>query len=515
MTPVKLGGYPAKQCARRTHNQHAPGTPEPITVSPEVQALRDAGQDFETEIVDELRRRYGGSPRLLVLDDSAGWAANQRRTVEAMNDGVAVIVRGRMPDINDRAGAPDVLIRHGDGYLPVDIKNHQTLSPSANPDSPKARSKVEVSTLIEPDQRLSRRGYSNRGGSWRYDVMQLSHYTRMLQELGRHPGPGAAAGGIISTSDFTSLLGDRCGITWYDLDEEAIETYSATGPEHRKKRSALQRYDHEFEFRITVAERARAGDEIVRPYRIAECDRCEWIDYCTQVAGPDDASFATETGHLNVREWQYLYQRCGGSGTLSVTQLAGVDPVVHAEGFREQSVGTQKPGDRLAAAVKRARMTTDGVDLQPRGPNPPQVPGADVEVDLDIEWDNDDRIYQWGLRIRDGQDDTTSRYEPVVSFESLDEAAEAALAEKFADRIHRLRCQADQEGKSLKIFHWHHPETRRTRKFSAVEAVLDGVTFDLRQWFDREYFARTSSSIKDVAAIFGFRWGVDDPGGLA
>jgi predicted RecB family nuclease len=515
VTPVRLGGYPAKQCARRIHNQHAPGTPEPLGISAEVLALWNAGRVFETDVVDELQLRYGSSPRLLVLDDSAGWAENQRRTAEAMNSGVAVIVRGRLPDVNARVGAPDVLVHHDDGYLPVDIKNHQTLSPAANPDSPKARSKVEVSTLTEPDQRLLRRGYSNRGNSWRDDVMQLSHYTRMLQEFGLHPELGPSVGGIIGTSDFTPLVADSLGITWYDLDEETIETYSATGPGHRRKRSALQRYDHEFSFRMTVAERARTGAEIVRPYRIAECDTCEWVTYCTEAAGPDDASFAIEAGHLNIREWQYLYQHCGANGTLSAAQLAAVDPVAHADGFREQSVGTQKPGDRLTAVVKRAQMTATGVDLEPRGPNPPQVPAADVEIDFDIEWDSDGRIYQWGLRIRDGQNDATSRYEPVVSFDPLDEPAEVDLAEKFADRINRLRCQADQEGKSLQIFHWHHPETSHTRKFAPVAAVLDGVTFDLMQWFNREYFARPSSSVKDVAAIFGFRWSVDDPGGMA
>ncbi len=515
VTQVKLGGYPAKQCARRTHNQHAGGTPEPAPVSPDLLALWDAGRVFETAVVDEFRLRFGSSGGLLVLDDSDGWAQNQCRTVEAMQGGVAVIVCGRLPDVDGRVGAPDVLIRHHDGYLPVEIKNHRTLRPSTNPDDPRPRSKVEVSTLTAPDQRLLHHGYRNTATNWRDDVMQLSHYTRMLQDLGFHPDAGPNIGGIIGTSDFTASIGDGLGITWYDLDAETIETYSATDPKHRKKRSALQRYDHEFRFRITVAEQAQAGAEIVRPYRITECNTCEWFTYCTEIVGPHDASFAIETGHLNVREWQYLYEHCGQNGTLSVSALAAVDPVTHAEAFGEQSVGTRKPGDRLAAVAQRARMTTTGVDLEPRSPNPPQIPSADIEVDFDIEWDRDGRIYQWGLRIRDGRDDTTARYQPVVSFDPLDEATEAALAEKFADRIHRLRSRADQEHKSLRIFHWHHPEISRTRKFAVVVEALDGLTLDLMKWFDSEYFARTSSSIKDVAAIFDFSWGVDDPGGLA
>lgn len=292
--------------------------------------------------------------------------------------------------------------------------------------------------------------------------------------MGFHPDAGTNLGGIIGTSDCTALIDEDLGITWYDLDAATIETYSATAAGHRKKRSALQRYDHEFGFRITVAETALAGGESVRPYRITECDSCEWVEYRTAVAGPDDTSFAIEAGHLTARVWQYLYQHCGRNATLSVAQLAAVDPAAHVDPFREQSVGTRKPDSRLADAVKRAQ-----------------------------------------LRVRDGQDDTTARYQPVVSFGPLDEAAEEALAETFAARIPDLRCQADREGKSLQVFHWHHPEHSRTRKFAAVAAALDGITFDLLKWFNAEYFARTSSSIKEVAAIFGFGWAVDDPGGLA
>lgn len=508
MTQVTLGGYPAKKCARLTHNQYAPGTPALVEASPDVQALWDAGRVFETEVIDEFRALYGDSPALIVLDGSESWARAQRRTVAAMEAGVAVIVDGRLPDINGRRGAPDVLIRHSDGYLPVDIKNHHTLNQAK-------RSTVQVSTLTAPDERLVRGGYSNRANSWRDDLMQLSHYTRMLQELGFHPGTGPNIGGILGTSDCTSVIGDGLGITWYDLDAETIDTYSASSPSHRKKRSALQRYDHEFGFRVRVAEAAQAGGGIVRPYRISDCDTCEWFEYCAEVAGADDASFATEAGHLNIREWQYLYANCGNDGALSISQLAAVDPDAHTDGFREHSVGTQTPEKRLTKVVKRAQMTVAGTAFEPDGPNPPEVPAADIEVDFDIEWDTDGRIYQWGVRIRSGQDDTTARYEPVVSFDPLDEAGELALAEEFAARIQRLRTQAERDGKSLRIFHWHHPEISSTRKFDAVVEALDGLTLDLKKWFDSSYFARSSSSIKSIASTLGFSWGVDDPGGFA
>lgn len=506
MAPIALGGYHAKQCARVTHNLFAPGIREPAAPSPELVALRDAGIAFETEVLDELRVRFGDSERLVVLDAAVGRNEQRRRTLAAMDAGVSVIVGALLPQVNGRSGMPDILIRHASGYLPVDIKNHRTLNPSK-------RSVAWVSTLSAPDQLLTCAGYSDHGTRWRDDVMQLAHYTRMLQELGYHAG--LHRGGIIGSSDLTELVGDQHGITWYDLQAETITTYSASEPQRRKKRSALQRYDHEFAFRLEVAHAAASGRELVRPYRIGDCDTCEWFEHCAAVAGDDDASFAIETGHLNVREWQYLYRHCGDGERLSVAALAQVDPDAHAEAFRIQSVGTQKPEDRLAKVIRRARMSCADTDYEQRRPGYPAVPCADIEVDFDIEWDGEGRIYQWGLRIRDGQDDTTARYEPVVSFDPLDDDGEAELADEFVSRIRRLRQLAEREGRSLRVFHWHHPETSSTRRFAAVAEVLDGLTCDLRQWFDTEYFARTSSSIKCVAGYFGFQWEVDDAGGLA
>ena len=259
---------------------------------------------------------------------------------------------------------------------------------------------------------------------------------------------------------------------------------------------------------------ARRGDELVRPLRIGECNECPWLEHCAQVAGPDDASFALLTGHLNDREWRHLYATAGDGHTLSVAQLAAVEVDGCAADFRAQSIGTRDPRARLGNAVRRASMTLSGTDFEPVGGKWPVIPSADVEVDFDIEWDLDNRIYQWGLRIRDGHDDATARYQPVMSFAPLDDAAEAALADEMADRLTRLRADADRDGKSLKVFHWSPVELTQSARFPRVAAALSGVSVDLMAWFNREFFARGSSSIKAVAPLLGFDWGTEDAGGL-
>ena len=86
--------------------------------------------------------------------------------------------------------------------------------------------------------------------------------------------------------------------------------------------------------------------------------------------------------------------------------------------------------------------------------------------------------------------------------------------DEMADRLTRLRADADRDGKSLKVFHWSPVELTQSARFPRVAAALSGVSVDLMAWFNREFFARGSSSIKAVAPLLGFDWGTEDAGGL-
>ena len=121
---VVLGGYPAKWCPRRTHNDFSPNSPEPLAVSVELQALFDGGLDFERVVTAEMADVLGG--RMTFIDGDSDWDAAIADTLKAIDRGDEVIVNGRLPSTGRRAGAPDVLIRVSGGYLPVDIKHHHT-----------------------------------------------------------------------------------------------------------------------------------------------------------------------------------------------------------------------------------------------------------------------------------------------------------------------------------------------------------------------------------------------------
>ncbi|MGB0973284.1 MAG: recombinase RecB, partial [Mycobacterium sp.] len=383
---LALGAYSAKRCPRVAHNDHAPASPPKTGLAPGKQLLLEEGVLFERAVIDLIRTILDEeSGHRLVVIGNKHWDEATAATVAAMSDGFEVIVNGRLPDIGGRRGAPDVLIRLGSGYVPVDIKNHQTLVES------KTKS-VTVSALADPTQRFEYPQRSDAADNRRDDCMQLAHYTRMLQRLGFHSA-GAMdehhellIGGIIGTSDFTASTGDPHGITWYQLAQAREKTYSVSAESHRKTRTTLDRYDHEFAFRLKVAASARRGEEIVKPFGIDECDDCVWNSHCVTIAGPEDASFAIKTGRLDMREWKFLYDR----GITTVHALAHLDTDSLISEFAQYSTKS-KPDQRLANAIRRAQMTLDGIAFQLRH-GWPEIPAADVEADFDIEWDAEGRI---------------------------------------------------------------------------------------------------------------------------
>lgn len=341
----------------------------------------------------------------------------------------------------------------------------------------------------------------------------------MLQACGFHPGPEWLFGAILGTSQLAPAgMEPERVFVWYDLTEPTGFTFSRS--RGKVRRSLLERYDHEFDFRVKVAAVARQiigsvddPEPLVVPIGQAECTDCPYSLWCAEQMGPDDPSVSITRGRLDTREWTTL-RNMGITTTEALADLDPDDAEFFDEYYAEVTHLTRKQaGKRLREAVRRARMIAEGIYFEPKNDDPIEVPSADVEVDFDIEWDTAGRIYQWGMRIRDGQDDATAAYEPIVSFEPLDDAGELALAEAFAARLQQLRSDAEQAGRTVAVYHWHFVEVTMTRKFDCVAAALDGITLDLLAWFNGTFHVQGDASIKTIATLFGFAWGVDDPGG--
>ena len=398
--PILLGGYAAKQCPVRIQNDFLPMVPRLKWIpSPEDQAQLDAGNAFEARVFDHLTAIH---PDAVLVDSNLAKAGAIAITVEALRTGASLILGGWLPDDlkGGRTGRPDVLVRAGQGYLPVDVKNHHTLKTS------KSKGAV-ISPLTSPEQWMEIPGWTAATTQRYEDGLQLAHYTRMLEAIGCHSGPGQRWGAILGTSRIPSSAGQdpQWVFVWHDLDEPLGFTYSRS--RGKVRRSLLERYDHEHSFRVKVAENAtriigRDGDPrpLVEPVGQYECRRCPYEQLCAQQIRADDPSAAISVGGLGTREWLAL-RRLGISTTTALSALDPDDPGFFDNYFAEVSNLSRTDAlARLRGAIIRAEMICNGIEITRTEVGPATVPVADLEIDLDIEWDIDNRVYLWGARVR-------------------------------------------------------------------------------------------------------------------
>lgn len=503
---ILLTGHDAGRCARRIHNEWEPaGEQVAWEVPAELQMRFDAGREFEVTVFEELRTTLGPE-RCTDLTPVRGKATAVEATVSAMEAGREVILGGWLPDdlVGGRTGRPDLLLAVGEGhYVPGEVKAHRMTVRQP-------RGTLAYSLPGAPTTRLALPGLAARTTARLDDHLQLAHYWRMLEAIGRAPGT-PASGAVIGTDRLPGLPGPGRVLTWLELSVAAFETYSRS--QGVARRSALERYDHEHGFRLRVATTAAAGGEpLAQPIFTDECDSCPWHDHCLGLAEAGTASARITAGRLSVREWQTL-SRLGIVTVESLAELDVDDPAFCAA-YLPEVTHLKDPLGRLASAVRRARMTRDGVTLERDSSGPVVVPRADVEIDLDIEWDPADRVYLWGAMVA-GPDGATE-YHPTVCWQDLEESGEVELAAEFADWLRGRVADAEAAGRTVLVYHYAAPEPTRLAGLLGADAVADLLDHfvDLLPILRRHFFGLHGLGIKKVAPAFGFTWRDEDPGGL-
>ena len=485
---VLLGAYDAKRCARRIHNEWDPSLEtEPWEAPPAVQMLFDQGRRFQDEVFAELA---GACPGAIDLADVGPKQIIVGATLEAMDRRFPLIMNGWLPDdiAGGRKGRPDLLVHVGDGrYLPGEVKSHYVLRENK-------KSELTYSLADAPGVPLTAPGRTTRDRL--DDALQLAHYWRMLEALGRTPDRPTAI-----------VMGTERTLAWLDLDRPAFTTFSRT--HGTTQRSALERYDHEHGFRLKVAN-AAANQEpaLVVPIFVDECDACPWYDYCRSITDDNAASAHITKGRLTVREWQALK----ALGFETVDEMAGLDPTDpdFLGRYLPEVAHRRDAQGRLQTAVRRAQMVRDGVSLERRTQGPIEVPSADVEIDLDIEWDPDENVYLWGCLVTDRG---RSEYHPHVTWDDMDESSRHAQA--FAAWLRELLAGAEADGRTTLIFHYSPAETTYLRRLLGDEATdLLEHCVDLYPIVKRHFFGLHGLGIKPIATAFGFQWRDEDPGGL-
>lgn len=522
-----LDPYAARTCPVKTQHRFTPGrTPGPVEES--LQESFHGGRDHAAGVYAVLTSQTPGVVNLRALPRSE----RQEASAQAMADGAAVILGAVLaPDpMGHREGWVDVLVR-GPGadrarYQPVLVKPRRFTELRQ---SGKERVfEVAVSDLRAPAHAEAHRVPDLAIRRRDHDLMQLAHLHRLLVAQDRAVA-GVPRAGVIGTDHIAipdaasdspadapdvGTTGRGPVVTWVDLDEPLLITFSRSAPTGRATRSALERYDHEFAFRVDIASNARAGGlPLVEPIRISECEACPWWTTCAPIMGESDLSIRIDTAPLDVREIRTLR----GLGVRTVDDLAGrsVDDLL--PDYLPEVTHRSRAESRLRNTARRARMIRDGVELERSTTGPIGVPRAAVEIDFDIET-YDDRVYLWGFLVHDRRRPGAATYHAFTSWERLDDAAEIELARAAMGWLRDL-----VSGTDALVYHYSAYETMHLQQLAARGDVpeISWAEQWARQGFvdlylpvRQHYFGCHGLGLKVVAQTgAGFHWRDPDPGG--
>jgi predicted RecB family nuclease len=561
VTAIPLqGAYAAKRCPVRAQNDalhpSEPSVPDPFA---ERQIAR--GNAFQAEIVAEILRLHPGA----VCIEGADARTRESVTAAAMAAGLSPIVNGQLPaDLSGRrVGTPDLLIAGPNGgYRAIDIKSHQVLHASEGRASEVPALCAELDTLTYESAVADPEVTARRSED---DPLQLAHYQRMLE----------AAGLAVEGSRLGGIIGTEGRVVWHDLDAPLWRTLSSTGT--TKLRTTMERYDFEFDFRldiVAVAERHRRDPSVellVVPVRCRECPTCPWHATCRTVleTGSGDVSLLPRVGweHWKVHRDHGVTDRAALAAldrrTASLV-AAGIDvaglqaaaatlpadaPVTELEGIRRSpkwgdtllAAGVGTAGDLLSLHALTARYSGSGlhslleeIDLaraalgtQPvyrrRGVDGVMVARADVEVDVDMEC-SEMGVYLWGnlLTDRAGPGAPRSEYVPFATWEPLTPEHELENSLAFWRWLMGVRGAAHRRGQSFRAYCYNASAENQHLRRLGIAAGLTGEVgafiaseewVDLLRVWDAQLITGEGSGLKAVAALVGFHWKVDDPGG--
>jgi predicted RecB family nuclease len=500
--------------------------------------------------VDQAGRRSGEPDLLVVAAGGAGYRPvdiKHHRTLAAAPTGVPALVSPLGQPWREQAEpAPDQGARRRGGDL-LQLAHYQRM--------------LEAAGLAASDGRFG--GIIGTEGVVTWYDLDAPCWRTPSQGVagGRPPGPAPVAGD--PPIGPAPVAGDP-----------PIGSAPASG--RRKNRSTMAVYDFEFDFRldiVAVATRHRADPEVgllVVPVRIGECEDCPWWSWCGPYLheGSGDVSLVPGVGW---RAWR-AHRDHGVTDRAGLAALdyrtatlvaAGVDlrPLLAAIGrepddtpvdaivgarrrgqlalLRAAGIGTlaaaralspqvasycDAPMADLAEQVDQARAALGASPAyRRRGVEAVRVPRGDVEVDIDME-NTEDGVYLWGALVTDrsGSFRPEAGYHAFATWAPLTVQSEAENFTAFWFWLTRLRESAAAAGYLFRAYCYNaSAENSQLRRIAAGaglagevgDFIASGEWIDLLRVFDRQIITGGPIGLKNVAALFGFRWDVEDPGG--
>ncbi|WP_253777431.1 TM0106 family RecB-like putative nuclease [Goodfellowiella coeruleoviolacea] len=487
---VLLDAGVVTRCRRRVHLEHDPAMADaPQAPLDPVGAQRKADAVAHRQLVaGQLAALAGDDWTEIPTGADVSAADREAATLAALRAGARLVWGAQLPRDFDggRRGGIDLLVRDGDGYVPVLVVRHKVTDRGAGARTSPLHHLVHLAPggRVDPERKVRPQPR---------DQLRLAHVQRLLQAAG-FAATGRATGGVVG------MDGDV--VVWHDLD----------APTWPGGRTALDEYDTRFADRLAVAEAAAARAEpLARPSRIVECRRCPWWPTCeAELTGGRDVS-------LVVRGEDAVVLRKVGVDT--VDQLAALDPTAEPPAVL---VGMPFPDAVVLARAWLRQLTAIRRVPQVR------VPRADVEVDVDMESFGDAGAYLWGCLLSGADIGEPHGYRAFVTWDPLPCADEARSFAEFWTWLTRVRDLARRRGLSFRAYCYNElaenrwllasaerfagqpgvPRIGQVRRFIASDAW-----FDLFGSVRDQFLCAHGKGLKTVAPLAGFSWRDPEAGG--
>lgn len=475
---VLLDAGVVTRCRRRVHLENDPEMRDVSTAPLDLgveQRIADAAE-HRRSVAAQLGELLGAD--WTEIPRGVPYADRARLTLDAMAEGVPHISGAQLPDDAEggRRGAIDLLVRSGNGYVPVLVVRHKITDPGSGAKvSPIERpvpeaAKVDTTRKVRPQPR---------------DQLRLVHAVRLLEACGYDAGD-RTAGAIGVEADV---------VVWHDL----------RSPNWPGGRTALAEYDARFGDRLAVATAAAQGGEpLAQPSRITECRGCPWWPTCeSQLRDRRDVSLVVRGEDATV-----LRER----GIATIDELAGT-PLESAEDL-------QLTGVRNTDAILLAKAWLREMPLV-RRVRDLDVPRGDVEIDVDMESYADAGAYMWGCWLSGTDIGEEQGYRAFVTWEPLPDDDEARSFAEFWSWFTGVRRKAFERGLSFRAYCYNELAENRWMLASAerfagkpgVPPVSEVKEFiNSAEWVDLfavvrdQFLCPNGKGLKVIAPSAGFGW---------
>ena len=546
----------AKQCPQRVQLDVLQPR-EPLPDPPFLQMLYRAGMEHED---DTFALLFDGAEGAVVIE-AEDVSDREWQTLQAVKDGALVIAGARLPIDREaqRVGQPDLLVRHGEGYLPIEVKSHKALERVRKEGTGAAL----VSDVTTPFFDAAAADVEHNPRKHLGDLMQLAHYRALLEAAGI-AAPGCFAAGV---------CGSEGVIVWHDLAAPSLDPPEYLDDPPAGHMSAMERYDIEFAHRVGIARAAEAHffDEVTpllaEPIVCDQCDMCRWREWCGEqleevadlslIGGVGVGRRALYKAHgiddlhaLAALDWRTAELVRGkvdveglglrAAGRPAATPLADVianrpkqvevlaaldfKTVADLESIDAKTLDVCAAGASNAAAqIELARARVGAAPAyRKRGLDSVTVPRADIEVDVDMENTNDG-CYLWGVLVTDRRIAVPSAY--YVAFASWDpdiESGELLAFKDFWSWFSDLRAKASSEGASFNAYCYSRSAeqgemTRISDRLGLRDEVDEYLAsadwVDLLEVVRNQLITGRSMGLKETAPLAGFEWRAGDSAG--